>query len=100
MRKAIYLAALLLASMFGPKFSPSPTAQVKTISTTATVQKAKALREETRAINECLERYNRVLQDAGVWAEIPPEKTLPIVQEIQGHWQKIEEIYLHYRESP
>src|SRR5436305_21948 len=100
MRRMVYLVVLLLASMFGPKSSPNPTAQVKLIATTASVEKARALREETHKINECLERYNRVLQDAGVWDSVPPEKTLPIVQEIEGHWQKIEEIYLHYRESP
>jgi uncharacterized FlaG/YvyC family protein len=83
--------------MFGPK---PETAQVKFIATTATVEKARALKEETHKINECLERYNRVLSEAGVWAEVPPEKTLPIVQEMQEHWAKVEEIYLHFRESP
>src|SRR5438105_8126151 len=100
MRRMVYLVVLLLASMFGPKSSPNPTAQVKFIATTATVEKSRALREETHKINECLERYNRVLKEAGVWAEVPPEKTLPIVQEMQDHWNKVEEIYLHYRESP
>ena len=95
----VFLAVLLLVLMYGPK-APTETAQVKFIATTATLEKAKALREETHKINECLQRYNRVLQDAGVWVEIPPEKALPIVQEMEGHWQKVEEIYLHYRESP
>ena len=99
MRKWVYLAVLLLVSMYGPH-SRTETAQVKFIGTTATIEKAKALREETHKINECLERYNRVLLDAGVWDRVPPEKTLPIVQEMEGHWQKVEEIYLHYRESP
>jgi len=99
MRKWVYLAVLLCVSMFAPK-ARTETAQVKFIRTTATVEKAKALRDETRALNQCLDRYNRILLDAGVWAEIPPEKALPLVQEIQAHFQKVEEIYLHYRESP
>jgi hypothetical protein len=99
MRKWVYLVALLLVSMLGPK-ARTETAQVKLIATTATVEKAKALRAETHAINQCLEKYNRILLDAGNWASIPPEKTLPLVQEMNEHWQRIEEIYLHYRESP
>jgi hypothetical protein len=98
MRKWVYLAVLLCVSMFASKAPPQ--AQVKLIRTTATVEKAKALRDETHAINQCLDRYNRILLDAGVWAEIPPEKALPLIQEIQAHFQKVEEIYLHYRESP
>jgi len=98
-RKWVYLVALLLVATFGPK-ARTETAQVKLIATTATLEKTKALQAETRKINECLQRYNRVIDAAGVWAEVPPEKALPIVQEIEGHFQKVEEIYLHYRESP
>ena len=46
MRKWVYLVVLLLASMYGPK-TQHETAQVKLIATTASIEKAKALRAET-----------------------------------------------------
>jgi hypothetical protein len=96
MRRLIYLAAILLILALGPKAQT----QVKLIQTQAPTEKARKLRDETRAINELLDKYNQVLREAGSWVNVPPEKALPLVQEIDQHFQNVEEIYLHYREVP
>ena len=95
MRKLIYLVAILLTLAL----TPNSHTQVKLIQTQAPMEKARKLREETRAINELLDKYNKVLQEAKVWVDVPPEKALPLIQEINQHFQNVEEIYQHYRES-